>query len=135
MDVHVESEKGAPKFVDENAYSYSFSMSRALVIVLISLLSADVDISWDWESFETIVMLSEFKAMIVKSQQIPTSRMVQLRSPFLPPRRGGAFQVPLVGECTALLNGPRGASHADFISPSRPAQAKFSTFSLISPRI
>lgn len=126
LDVNVESKHGVPVLPPK--YDFAISMTPAVAIVVASLVNANAKISWNWQGFETSIMLSEMKRMIVKSKEVPThldSLVLQLPSPLPAGRATKSFSIPVINNCTVVLNGPL-AKYADVIAPFRLVQAKFS---------
>jgi hypothetical protein len=127
LDGHVEYIDGKPHFVPGSRYS--ISISPALVLVLVNLLNTENDVSWDWQAFESMVMLSELKEVIVQSQDIPKSLdrlVVELPSPVPENTSATSFTIPAVGKHSVVLNWP-GADYANVIAPFRLVATTFLT--------
>ncbi len=126
VDIHVEK-NAAGQLVFVGDHRFSLSVSPAMVLVLMNLLNLEQH-TWDWHRFESIVMLSELKRMIVMMNGMPNhlDRLVlQLDAPLPEPDPTNTFSVPQVGESTVIMNG-RDAEYADVMAPFRLVQAKFS---------
>jgi hypothetical protein len=127
VDIQVESSNG--ELVLVNDARFSLSISSAVAIVLINLLNTETDIHWDWHEFKSTVMLSELKRMIVRTQAIPRrfDRFVLRLLSSLPGTAAETtmFFVPLVGNCTVVLN-QLNAGYADVVAPYRLVKAKYS---------
>jgi hypothetical protein len=130
LDINVESNDGTLQLAAGSRFA--ITMTPALAIVVANLLNADAKVSWDWQGFETTVMLSEMKRMIVHSQEFPIDTIhypdkliVQLQSPLPASRTTRNVSIPVVNKYTVVLNGPK-AKYADVIAPYRLVQAKFS---------
>jgi hypothetical protein len=127
LDGHVEYIDGKPSFVPGSRYS--FSISPALVLVLVNLLNTENDVSWDWQAFDSMVMLSELKEVIVQSQDIPKRLdrlVVELPSPVPKNTSATSFTIPAVGKHSVVLNWP-GADYANVIAPFRLVATTFLT--------
>ncbi len=126
LDVRVESKQGVPQLAKGSRFA--ITMTPAIAIVLANLLTIDTKMSWDWHSFDTIVMLSEMKRMIARSQHVPKYPdrfILQLPSPLPDDGSQTRVSIPVVDKYTVVLNGPE-ADYANVIAPYRLVRTKFS---------
>jgi hypothetical protein len=134
LDISVElSDTQQPIFMGDA--KTSVSMSSAVAIILAKLLNANASLAWDWQAFDATVALCEWKSMVSHSESIPNNvdRTILELPTLLPSVQAPddknaefVFKVPVVNNCTVVVNAPRAPYYADIIAPYRLVQAKYS---------
>ena len=124
VDSNVDNLDGGYTYIDET-WKCPCKISPCLTIILFELLGFAARLSTSWESFETVCVLAQVQATVLRTSITEEFDLIKVKTPF--PASGAirSARVPIIKQNDVVLNGPR-APHGDAFSKNVIVQSKYS---------